>query len=125
MITPQEIIYEYKLLFEPRSIKVFAYNLETIIAEKIETVISRGDQNTRPRDYYDIYIIRQLQWQNISNAYLRAALLATAKYRNTLFLMNDYDDILKTITKSETMKNFWLKYQGVGGCRQHSFMLSV
>lgn len=111
MITPQEVIYEYKLLFEPRSIEVFAYNLETLIAEKIETVISRGDQNTRPRDFYDIYIIRQLQWQNINTKHLRAALLATAKQRNTQPLMDDYDDILKIITKSETMKNFWLRYQ--------------
>jgi predicted nucleotidyltransferase component of viral defense system len=111
MITPQEVIYEYKLLFEPRSIEVFAYNLETLIAEKIETVISRGDQNTRPRDFYDIYIIRQLQWQNINTKHLRAALLATAKQRNTQPLVDDYDDILKIITKSETMKNFWLRYQ--------------
>lgn len=110
-ITPREIIYEYKLLFEPRSIKVLAYNLETIVAEKIETVISRGDQNTRPRDYYDIYIIRQLQWQNIKHEYLRAALLSTAQYRNTLPLMDSYDEILKTIEKSEIMKNFWLGYQ--------------
>jgi predicted nucleotidyltransferase component of viral defense system len=57
-ITPREIVYEFKLLLEPRSIKVLAYNLETIIAEKLETVISRGDQNTRPRDYYDISGLR-------------------------------------------------------------------
>lgn len=56
-ITPREIVYEYKLLLEPRSIKVLAYNLETILAEKLETIISRGDQNTRPRDYYDINLV--------------------------------------------------------------------
>jgi predicted nucleotidyltransferase component of viral defense system len=52
-ITPKEIVYEFKLLLEPRTIKILAYNLETIIAEKLETVISRGDQNTRLRDYYE------------------------------------------------------------------------
>ena len=56
-ITPKEIEYEYKLMLEDRSISVLAYNLPTILAEKLETVISRGDQNTRPRDYYDICIL--------------------------------------------------------------------
>ncbi|MFR2504905.1 MAG: nucleotidyl transferase AbiEii/AbiGii toxin family protein, partial [Coprobacillus cateniformis] len=55
-ITPKEIEYKFKLLLEDRSISVLAYNLETVLAEKLETVISRGDQNTRPRDYYDVYI---------------------------------------------------------------------
>lgn len=55
-ITPKEIEYQFKLLLEDRNISVLAYNLETIMAEKLETVITRGDQNTRPRDYYDIYL---------------------------------------------------------------------
>ena len=64
-ITPKEIMYEFKLLLEDRAIKVLAYNLETVMAEKIETVITRGDQNTRPRDFYDIYILHELQGKNI------------------------------------------------------------
>lgn len=59
-ITPKEIEYQFKLLLENRSISVLAYNLETIMAEKLETVITRGDQNTRPRDYYNIYILFKL-----------------------------------------------------------------
>ena len=66
-ITPKEIEYRFKLLLEDRSISVLAYNLETIMAEKLETVISRGDQNTRPRDYYDIYILTKLQYSNINH----------------------------------------------------------
>lgn len=54
-ITPREIQYDYKLMLEDRHIQVMAYNLATILAEKLETVISRSDQNTRPRDYYDVY----------------------------------------------------------------------
>lgn len=61
----KHIEYQFKLLLEDRSISVLAYNLETIMAEKFETVISRGDQNTRPRDYYDIYILTKLQCSNI------------------------------------------------------------
>ena len=110
-ITPREIVYEFKLLLEPRSIKVLAYNLETIIAEKLETVISRGDQSTRPRDYYDIYIIRQLQWQNINPDSLRAALTATAQNRNALSLMDQYTEILQTIEASDIMNSHWLDYQ--------------
>jgi len=110
-ITPQEIIYEFKLLLEPRSIKVLAYNLETIIAEKLETVISRGDQNTRPRDFYDIYIIRQLQWQNINSNSLRSALKATSQNRGTSSIMDRYLDILSIIEKSPIMNSHWLNYQ--------------
>ena len=73
-ITPKEIEYEYKLLLEDRSIRVLAYNLPTILAEKLETVISRGDQNTRPRDYYDIYVLTKLQFDNVKLDSLKDAL---------------------------------------------------
>lgn len=82
-ITPREIEYQFKLLLEDRSISVLAYNLETIMAEKLETVISRGNQNTRPRDYYDIYILAKLQYSNIDSESLKEALDATAKKRGS------------------------------------------
>jgi predicted nucleotidyltransferase component of viral defense system len=111
-ITPREIVFEYKLLFEPKiSIRVLAYNLETIMAEKLETIISRGDQNTRPRDYYDIFIIHKFQWQNIEPATLRLALIATATKRNSLSILKRYNDILKTISDNSVMKKRWLNYQ--------------
>lgn len=110
-ITPKEINYEFKLLLEPRSINVLAYNLETIIAEKLETVISRGDQNTRARDYYDIYIIRQLHWQNVELGILSTAFKATSHNRGTESIISRYSEIVKTIEKSVTMKQFWRDYQ--------------
>jgi predicted nucleotidyltransferase component of viral defense system len=55
-ITPKEIAFNYKTLFDNKSIAILSYNLETILAEKLETIFSRGDQSTRPRDYYDVYI---------------------------------------------------------------------
>ena len=67
-ITPKEIEYSFKLLMEDRSISILAYNLETILAEKLETVVSRGDQNTRPRDYYDIYVLLKLRSQDITRS---------------------------------------------------------
>lgn len=110
-ITPREIVYEFRLLLEPRSIKILAYNLETVMAEKLETVISRGDQNTRSRDYYDIYILRKLQWQNITPDSLRLAVVATATKRNSLSIMERYGEILQAVSSSEVMSRRWLDYQ--------------
>jgi predicted nucleotidyltransferase component of viral defense system len=110
-ITPREVVYEFRLLLEPRSIKILAYNLETVMAEKLETVISRGDQNTRSRDYYDIFILRKLQWQNINLDTLHMALVATATKRNSLSIMERYSEILQTVGDSEVMNRRWHDYQ--------------
>ncbi len=110
-ITPREIEYQFKLLLEDRSISVLAYNLETIMAEKLETVISRGDQNTRPRDYYDIYILAKLQSSNIETEVLRDALDATANKRGSVNVIKDYRKIMETVEKSEVMQRQWKNYQ--------------
>lgn len=110
-ITPREIEYTFRLLLEERTISILAYNLETILAEKLETVISRGDQNTRPRDYYDIYILLKLQSQNIDISSLKAALAATAEKRNTLAVISDYSHIMDIVKSSDVMANQWLNYQ--------------
>ena len=110
-ITPGEIIYEFNLLFEPRKINVLAYNLESILAEKLETIISRGDQNTRPRDFYDVFILNKLQWQNIDIVTLRNALYSTGEKRKTGHIIPRYEEILETIIKSSVMRNHWESYQ--------------
>ena len=110
-ITPKEIEYQFKLLLEDRSISVLAYNLETIMAEKLETIISRGDQNTRPRDYYDIYILAKLQYSNIESSALKVALNATAKKRGTLEVLKSYCRIMDTVKNSEIMRKQWKNYQ--------------
>ncbi len=110
-ITPREIEYSYKLMLEDRSINVLAYNLSTILAEKLETVISRGDQNTRPRDYYDICILTKLQVENINTPPLKAALEATAQKRGSAGLMARYDDIMQTVRNSDIMKRRWNDYR--------------
>ena len=111
MITPKEIVYHFKLLLEDRSISVLVYNLETIMAEKLETVISRGDQNTRPRDYYDIYILSKLQYSNIEPNALKAALYATTKKRGSMAVIKDYHRIMDTVRNSEMMQKQWDNYQ--------------
>ena len=110
-ITPKEIEYRFKLLLEDRSISVLAYNLETIIAEKLETVISRGDQNTRPRDYYDIYILAKLQYSNINLNRLKEALSATTEKRGSSIVVKDYRRIMNAIKNSEVMERQWNNYQ--------------
>lgn len=110
-ITPKEIEYRFKLLLEDRSISVYAYNLETIMAEKLETVISRGDQNTRPRDYYDIYILAKLQYLNINPSELKTALNATTEQRGSSTVIKDYRRIMNTVKDSEIMQKRWDNYQ--------------
>lgn len=110
-ITPKEIEYQFKLLFEDRNILVLAYNLETIMAEKLETVLSRGDQNTRPRDYYDIYILAKLQYSNLDPNSLKAALKATTEKRGSSATVRDYRKIMDAVRNSEIMQIQWDNYQ--------------
>ena len=110
-ITPREIEYSYKLMMEDRSIRVLAYNLSTILAEKLETVVSRGNQNTRPRDYYDIYILSKLQAENIDVDSLKAALSATTAKRGSSELMMQYAEIMRTVKSSDVMKRQWNNYR--------------
>lgn len=110
-ITPKEISYEFKLLLEERSIRVLAYNLETVLAEKLETIISRGNQNTRPRDFYDVYILSKLQSNNIEIEQLKSAVYATAEKRGSEMILTNYREILEAIQSSKIMQNHWRRYQ--------------
>lgn len=110
-VTPEAIRYGYKLLLEDKEISVLAYNLETIMAEKLESIVSRGDQNTRLRDYYDVYILMKLQHKNIEPEYLKAALDATSKKRGTSEILRDYKNIIAVVKKSDVMNSQWRTYQ--------------
>ena len=110
-ITPREIDYSYKLLMEDRSISILAYNLSTILAEKLETVVSRGDQNTRPRDFYDVFILTKLRAGSIDMADLNAALKATSEKRGTTELMKKYHEIMQVVKNSDVMKRQWDNYR--------------
>lgn len=110
-ITPKEIEYQYKLMMEDRAISVLAYNFETVLAEKLETVISRGDQNTRPRDFYDVYILDKLQQHNLDQAVLKEALTATAHKRGSETILPAYRQIMDTVKASDVMQKQWRNYQ--------------
>ena len=110
-ITPAAIEYHYPMMFEERTLSIFAYNLETIIAEKLETVISRGDQNTRPRDYYDIFILFHLKTDYINPIWLCEALNKTAEKRHSAELMTHYKEIMQQVQSSNIMQKHWENYQ--------------
>ena len=111
MIIPAEIEYEYKLMLEDRCISVLAYNLLTILAEKLETVISRGDQNTRPRDYYDIYILTRLHAESIDFGMLKEALRSTAERRGSTDIVRNYRETMQVVRASEIMNRQWNNYR--------------
>ena len=110
-IIPSEISYEYPLMFENRSIKIKAYNLETILSEKIETIISRGNQNTRMRDFYDVYILLKLKSKNIDYNILRLAIEETFQKRDSLNLLLNYKEIISNIENNNEMLVRWENYR--------------
>ena len=113
VITPREIKYKFNLMLEDRTIEVWAYNLETVLAEKLETVISRNVTNTRVRDFYDIYILQKLHGEQLNKEILWNALVATARKRGTLEQIESGDirEILNEIETSSVMENLWKTYQ--------------
>lgn len=111
VITPREVRYSFKLMLEDRSIEVWAYNLETVLAEKLETVISRNVTNTRMRDFYDIHILKQLHGESLSAYVLRDAFAATATKRGTLEQMKDAAAVFDEVEESPVMAKLWQSYQ--------------
>lgn len=109
VITPREIAYSYKLMFEDRTIPIMTYPIETVLAEKLETVISRSITNTRMRDFYDIHIL--LKSQNINADILALALERTAKKRGNFNLLENAESVLKIVKSDEDMKRLWNIYQ--------------
>lgn len=111
IITPREIEYTFSLLFDDRSISILAYNLETVLAEKTETVLSRSTANTRPRDFYDIHILYSLRGAECNKMTLREALERTANKRGSSRVLTIYPDIIAEIRESDTLRNFWKRYR--------------
>ena len=111
IITPKEIEYTFSLLFDERSISILAYTLETILAEKLETVLSRGITNTRPRDYYDIYTLYRLRGDTCNKKILLLALERTTSKRGSSKILEDYPNIITEIRTSEQLRKLWAKYK--------------
>ena len=107
VITKKEVNYEYKLMFEERSIPLLAYNLETVLAEKIETIISRGTLNTRMKDYYNRMILNVVKSDEINYADLAKALEVTSRKRNSYEFLSVSKHILEQIKSDAGLMEQW------------------
>ena len=111
VITPRAIEFNYDLLLEDRSIKLWSYNLETILAEKLQTVLARGILNTRMRDFYDIRMLVDTYEDKVNKAVLKDAFAATCKKRGTDNLQEQAEEIIKIIEADEQIQVLWRAYQ--------------
>ena len=110
VITPREIKYEYPLLLEEGSIQLWSYNLETILAEKIQTILSRSTLNTRMRDFYDVTTLFNRYKDSINYENLASAFNKTCIKRESLSLLDEANDILDSIESDSNLQNLWNSY---------------
>ena len=109
IITPGAVEYSYKLMFEDRSISIRTYNLETLLGEKIETIMAREIANTRMRDFYDIHILTN--YKIVDYKLLKSAFLATSEKHATTALIPRFDAILEAVRSDMTMEGLWERYR--------------
>ena len=109
-ITPNPVQYNFSEIFDDeKSYELWAYNIETVMAEKVETILRRGVFNTRPRDFYDAYILATTQ--KFDKKVFAKALNATASHRGTTQQISDIPSIINNIEESPELKNMWDKYR--------------
>ena len=111
IITYKEVEFKYNALFDNDTINIMTYNYETIIAEKFESIISRNIDNTRMKDYYDLYMFVNLKWNDINKETLRKAIINTSKNRETLSYMKNANDYINLIEDDSKLKLLWNNYQ--------------
>lgn len=110
VITPNEVKYEYPLLLEERTIQLWSYNLETLLAEKIQTILSRGVLNTRMRDFYDVTTLFGSYKESIDYDDLSLAFIKTCTKRKTNSLLRDSKEIILSISQDSTLQRLWKRY---------------
>lgn len=110
VITYKEVEFKYYTLFDDEAINIMTYNYETIIAEKFETIIFRNIDNTRMKDYYDLYMFVNLKWSEINKDILRKAIINTSKKRNTENYIEDANSYIEMIQEDDRLKSLWNSY---------------
>ena len=110
VITPREMNYSYSKILEEGTIPIMTYTIETILAEKFETISSRNITTTRARDFYDLYMIYSIYKDKIDKGILRKAIERTSKYRGSFETALQYKEIVELFRESETLKELWKKY---------------
>lgn len=110
-ITPRQIDYGYKFMFEEKTVMIKAYPLETIVAEKFETVIRRNIGNTRARDFYDLFLLMKMKRDEIRWDVLKEAVSVTAEKRGSSEDLKEYQEIIDDMKESQFLKRIWERYQ--------------
>ena len=110
VITPREMNYSYSRILEEGTIPIMTYTIETILAEKFETISSRNITTTRARDFYDLYMVYSIYKDKIDKDLLRKAIERTSKYRGSFETALQYKEIVELFRESETPKELWKKY---------------
>lgn len=111
VITPNEIVFSYQLMFENRKINLWSYNIETVLAEKLESIIARTITNTRMRDFYDVYLLTKIYSEVIDYKILNLALKATSTKRNTITIMDNAEKVFDELLTDSGIINLWQRYQ--------------
>lgn len=111
VITYKEVEFKYNTLFDNEVINIMTYNYETIIAEKFESTISRNIDNTRIKDYYDLFMFVNLKWNEINKDTLRKAIINTSKKRETLKYIEESNNYIELIENDSKLKSLWKSYQ--------------
>lgn len=110
-LTPSAIEYIYTTLLDSKHISIKAYNLETLLAEKFETILCRNVATTRIRDYYDLYMLFRTGKSSIDSKTMKIAVLNTAKHRNTEYIVRDWEKICFELRNDESIYQLWKNYQ--------------
>ena len=109
-VTPKELKYNYPLIFEERTIMISSYNIETILSEKIETILRRGTFNSRMKDFYDIYYFLTKLRNEIDINILKEAVKNTFSKRDSFKYLMDYEQIINSIIDNERIERLWNIY---------------
>lgn len=110
-ITPKEIVYKFPLVFDEGYIRILSYNLETILAEKLQTILSRGVANTRMRDFYDIYVLGTIYINEIDFDILKRAVLNTSMQRNKPDALANAKSVIEIVKSDSAMNKLWESYR--------------
>ena len=111
MLLLKEVEFKYNTIFDNETINIMTYNYETIIAEKFESIISRNIDNTRMKDYYDLYMFVNLKWNDINKDTLRKAIINTSKARGSLDYIDNASKYIELIGNDSRLKSLWNSYQ--------------
>ena len=110
VITPREMKYNYNCIFEDKTIPIMSYTLETVLAEKFQTIVTRGLFNTRLKDFYDVYILINTKIDDLNRSNLIKAIKNTFKWRETNFDLEQFNEVIDDLSNDNNMNNLWNEY---------------